>query len=315
MHSRMFCEMALDFNLRPRGPLLVRSGDEDPLDPTLPDMQFVRTYNAVTGSSTVFIPGSSVKGVVRSHAERLVRSQNSQAACDPLRKVGSGGMRGSCSFSRSAGPSHRLSGNEAYKSVCYTCRVFGSSALASRALFSDLMPDLSLPPILGERKGVAIDRVTGGTVRGGLYEMEILEDGLFSGRLMLSNFTIGQLGLLGGALLDLSDGLVPIGFGKSKGLGRVSLEFCSLRFRYPVPTGGLIWGVANVGSQEVVAEYGLGPLIGEDGLSTPTGREQRRGLYTVAFESDDAIRVLLENAVNRWPEEVAALPWVGGNDR
>ncbi len=320
MHSRMFCEMSLDFALRPMGPLLVKSGDEDALDPTLPDMQFVRTHDPASGSMTVFIPGSSLKGVVRSHAERLVRSQVPFAACDPLQRAGRvpTGMRASCSRGGPQGRTrntHKQSGEEAYRSLCYTCRIFGSTAVASRVLLSDLMPDETVRPIMGQRKSVAIDRITGGVVAGaGPFEMEVVEDAVFHGHLTMTNFTIGQLGLLGGTLLDISDGLVPIGFGKSKGFGRVTLQFQSLRLRYPVSTGGHVWGIGNIAERNVIDAYGLGVLAGQDSLSTPSGNEHRRGLYAVLFETDGEIREALENAVNRWPDEVASLSWSGGNN-
>lgn len=313
MHSQMFCELVLGFHLRPRGPLLIKSGDEDTLDPTLPDMQFVRTYDPSSGATTVFIPGASLKGVVRAHAERLVRSQNPLAACDPLRKRGDipEGFRASCSVSR---PNQdKLPGDKAYKSMCYTCRIFGSTAISSRIFFSDLMPDRAAKPILGERKGVAIDRITGGVVAGlGPFRMEVVYDAVFRGEVVLRNFTIGQLGLVGGSLLDISDALVPIGFGKSKGFGRVSLGFYSLKLRYPVNTGGEIWGVGNVATGELLDAYGLGWISGKDRLEAPVGEVKRAGLFSVTFEGDEAIRTAFENAATRWPDEVSSQPWRGG---
>lgn len=313
MHSQMFCELILDFTLRPTSPLLIKSGDEDALDPTLPDMQFVRTYDVSSDTETVFIPGASLKGVVRSHAERLVRSQNPHAACDPLRKSSDvpDGFRGSCSLAR--GNQTDLPGDEAYRKACYTCRLFGSTAVASRILFSDMMPDQTVKPIMGERKGVAIDRVTGAVLSGGLFEMEVMHDAIFHGRLVIRNFTIGQLGLVGGSLLDVSDGLVPIGFGKSKGFGRVSLSFKTLHARYPLDTDGHIWGVGNVAPQETLNRYGLGAIHGKDGLESPTGTFRRAGLYSVSVDGDQPIRLALENAAARWPAEVAGLVWGGGN--
>ncbi len=313
MHSQMFCELVLDFSLRPASPLLIKSGDEDALDPTLPDMQFVRTHDVSTGTETVFIPGASLKGVLRSHAERLVRSQNPLAACDPLQRSDAvpRGFRGSCSLR--AGQQRDLAGDQAYRRVCYTCRLFGSTAVASRVMFSDLMPDQAAKPIMGERKGVAIDRVTGAVLPGGLFEMEVVYDAVFHGQLVIRNFTIGQLGLVGGSLLDVSDGLVPIGFGKSKGFGRVSVSFKGLQARYPVSTGGRIWGVGNVAPRETLTRYDLGTIHGEDGLESPTSAFKQAGFYSVSVDEDEAIRQSLENAAARWPDEVARLAWGGSN--
>jgi len=318
VHSRIFCELSLDFSMRPSGPLLVKSGDEDALDPTLPDMQFVRTHDPASNRGIVFVPGSSLKGVVRSHAERLARSQDPYAACDPLKseKTVTRGLRSSCSMGRGSHGSgsrnrHKQSGGEAYASVCYACRIFGSTAVASRVLFSDLMPEKGFKPILGERKSVAIDRVTG-AVSAGPFEMEVVEDAIFRGNIGLRNFTIGQFGLVSGVLLDISDGLVPIGFGKSKGFGRVTLHFESLRLRYPVATDGQIWGVGNMAEESVLESYGLQMLAGRDFLPTPYGKESRRGLYMLSFVTDEEIRHVLDNAATKWPEEVGSQAWSGG---
>ena len=62
MHKALLCELHLDFAIEPRGPLLIKSGREAGADPTLPDMNFVRTYHPTLGE-TVYLPGSSLKGV------------------------------------------------------------------------------------------------------------------------------------------------------------------------------------------------------------------------------------------------------------
>ena len=95
--------------------------------------------------------------------------------------------------------------------------------MAGRVRFEDLYADGD--PTLETRYGVAIDRVTGSVAQGPLFEMEIATEAAFKGDIDVMNFTLGQLGVLSAALLDMNDGLVPVGFGKSKGFGRVKVAF------------------------------------------------------------------------------------------
>ena len=59
MHKAVFFEGTLHFTLHPDGPLLIKAGESGSVDPSLPDMQFVRTQGDI-----IYIPGPSLKGVV-----------------------------------------------------------------------------------------------------------------------------------------------------------------------------------------------------------------------------------------------------------
>ncbi len=60
MHKRLLNEAILSIAIEPHGPILIKAGDKG-ADPTLPDMEFVRT------NGTPYLPGSSLKGVIRAH--------------------------------------------------------------------------------------------------------------------------------------------------------------------------------------------------------------------------------------------------------
>ena len=45
----------------PDGPILIKAGDTGAVDPTRPDMEFVRAW--YNGQETVYLPGSSLKGM------------------------------------------------------------------------------------------------------------------------------------------------------------------------------------------------------------------------------------------------------------
>ena len=60
--SRLLCEAKWTFDLETVTPLLIRSGGESGLDPTRPEMEFVRAQMPEQARPLPFIPGSSLKG-------------------------------------------------------------------------------------------------------------------------------------------------------------------------------------------------------------------------------------------------------------
>lgn len=153
------------------------------------------------------IPGSSFKGVLRSAAERLLRGIRNDLACDVL----SNSAR-CLAGKRSASPGD-------LERLCWTCRIFGHPLKAGRLVAFDLMADSTATVI---RDGVAIDRAELKAKDGAKYDYEVAPPGtLFRGRLRLDDPEPGDLGLLL-TLLDLVDaGVVTVGGGASRGLGRL----------------------------------------------------------------------------------------------
>ena len=306
MLARFLNEVTFDVTLRPRGPILIKSGAEGDaaIDPTLPDMNFVRT-RPPGGEEMVYIPGSSLRGVVRSHAERLVRSVAPNSACDPttLGRRSSGLVRPACDpgGSRGGNSNAELTGPQAYTGSCYACQLFGNTALASRVRVGDLYPTNGVKPLISTRYGVAIDRVTNAVAQGP-FELETVTDGEFAERITARNLTVGQFGLLAAALLDISDGLVPIGYGKSRGLGRVQLAI-SVSIRTLEEPKGAFVGAGALCSDEERKRYAL-PGADADRLPLPgAASSQGRGLYELRADGDQAV-AWLEAAAMRWPSEV-----------
>jgi CRISPR-associated protein Csm3 len=295
MHGRLYNELSLEIAIMPQTPLLIKSGQKASIDPALPDMQFVRTRRRLPNgevSEVVYIPGSSLRGVVRAHAERLLRTLDEKHACYVveakkfcLRQKG---------LKEDKEPADRL-----YKESCYACKLFGNTGVASRVQMSDLYP--AEDPLRESRFGVAIDRITG-AVAVGPFDLEVVTDARFEGRIVLRNFTVGQLGLLGAALLDIADGLVALGHAKSRGLGRVCIEFTRAEFRFSKRTDGAILGVGELADQQLKQKYGLpdGDTLSVDGFQAT----QRDALYYQARSNDnDQIRGWLSQAAPRWVQE------------
>ncbi len=276
MHKARYNALQLTLRLSPRGPLLVKSG-ETSANPSLPDMQFVRTYHPERGE-TVYIPGSSLKGVVRSFVEKALRT---------LETAGGGGRRSwqracptfaddgeSCARRLSArdAPSHEI-----YRDSCGACRLFGHTRLRGRAAFSDFLP---VGEIRSEvRYGVAISRLSHAVAQGP-FEMEVVVAGAFQGHLLLENFELWQLGLVGLALEGLDRGLLKLGFGKNRGFGEVAVEVQAVRLDEAAPVRRpTVWrGLAAFLDDGERQRYGLDGPSELDGLPEP-GSTEDMGLY------------------------------------
>lgn len=279
MHKRLINELTLRLTIAPDGPLLIKAGDRGGMDPTRPDMECVRTW--YNGQETVYLPGSSLKGLLRAYCEKIARTvvnpireaeqiraycekiahtvadptkeakMATRLTCNPL-KADANAEDGGCGEkfnalakgSRNA-EGEKLTSEAVYKRSCFVCQLFGHTALASHLQLTDAYPTdqaFAATNKTEQRHGVAIDRVYG-SVAVGPFQFETITQGLFETTLILRNFTTPQLGLLGLALRDLRQQRLQLGFAKSRGLGRVKVEIQEAIFRYPV--GDLLEGLAD----------------------------------------------------------------------
>jgi CRISPR/Cas system CSM-associated protein Csm3 (group 7 of RAMP superfamily) len=168
------------------------------------------------------MPGTGLKGVVRSRAEFILRSVGSRPEPCPGQQCGK----------------------------CWTCAVFGygggddesSLTVGARALirFADapvLDPELTDKPVrdryLRVRTHVAIDRFTGGARETALYAMEVLEAGAIpllveplAGLDLLGDDAVREIrAVLRLVLDDLGDGIIGLGAGTARGYGSVTVDF------------------------------------------------------------------------------------------
>ncbi len=130
MHKRLLNQAVLRFTITPQSPLLIKSGREAGADPTLLDMNFVRIFHAGLGTETVYLPGSSLKGTLRSYAERIARTLGVRC-CNPF----DGSFCGK-RFEKVNSAAER------HKKACTACRLFGNTTLASRLRIADAYPTL-----------------------------------------------------------------------------------------------------------------------------------------------------------------------------
>ena len=317
MHRRRVNEAVLTLALRPAGPLLVKASHGG-ADPTRPDVGFARTRH--TGLETVYLPGSSLKGALRAHCERVARTVGGEGpdrrprlSCNPLGSAPDG--PGYSCNRRLQGLADRGDARRAYRDSCFVCQVFGNQHEAAHLAIADAYP--SAAPRVEPRASVGVDRVYGSAAVGPLT-YEVVSDGCFQTRIALHNFTLAQLGLLALALRDLAEGRLALGSGKSRGLGRVGVEVSALAIRYPgcAVRGSTLataaW--AEIGPADQL--YGAGAFPDTNGYGFPT--PDAAPLTAGAAAADDGwgnvevgvsmagLDDLWRACVERWAERVQA---------
>lgn len=226
MHKRLVNHCTIALTLVPDGPILIKSGKEG-ADPTKPDMEFVETYHA--GGRTIYLPGSSLKGSIRAHAERIVRTVGSDRRSDNSNTVWASNPLNSDELKYLDTLSDS---REIYRRSSFTDQMFGNTSIASRVRIEDAYPVDRKQLKLEERNGVAIDRVFG-SVAVGPFNYQVCTAGEFKTKIHLKNFSLAQLGLISLVLRDLNEGWFGLGFAKSRGLGMVEVKYDSAIVQYP----------------------------------------------------------------------------------
>lgn len=285
-------------------PLLIRAGDTG-LDPAQADLSCVRTRHATLGS-TVYVPGSSAKGVIRSTAESLIRGltlDDVTPACDPL------DHRASCGGTWSKGANKTRPSTDVHRGHCLACRLFGSTALRGRCAIRDLFPFTAAEATVGQptpnftaanrietRNGVGIDRIAGSVRPGALFDFEMVPAGVrFYGDIALTNVQAWQLGLLAAALRELDEGFAQLGSTKTRGLGVVKARATSLAFEQTVRGPAHPVGVGHLTTEAaygLLPEHKLPPLAGKSRGLTRRFTAEGDAAQTWLAATEDALAVL-----------------------
>jgi CRISPR/Cas system CSM-associated protein Csm3 (group 7 of RAMP superfamily) len=199
-----------------------------------------------------------------------------------------------------------VSSHDAYNLSCPACRMFGSLKFSGRCAVSDGLPVEKC--LLEKRDGVAIDRVTGGAAKGAKYDLEVLTKGAFETHIEVRNFERWQLGLLGLTLRDMNQGLIRIGMGKSRGLGRFRAQITSFTLNYFNHTPSTLTGMYGQCSDQEREQYGLVPEQESAGPELPEPRrEGLRYIYDITHGWEDILSPGVDDAVSyvqevNWPQ-------------
>ena len=290
MLRKWLCQADIKIIIKPVDPVLIKSGYAT-IDGT--DMVPVSTFK--DGKHVYYFPGSSLKGVLRSHLERIARTLLSGSVCIPYYDPDKNIVIPVASEQDAYGCGYRASGDTtaaAYADSCAACRLFGSLKFGGRFSISDAYPvsDRELEPEL--RNSVGIDRFTGGSVPQVLFDLQVLVGGEFEANLRLINFELWQLAALNILLLDMKDEMITIGSGRSRGLGRVRITVPSYSLTY-VKAVNHLKGLYQLASDEEREAYALHCWALEDAIALQT--TEPRGLrhcYDLSANWEETLKPL-----------------------
>ncbi len=152
-----------------------------------------------------YLPGSHVKGVVRTEAERIWFGRSGKRLC--YITGGNGEKIRDC--------------DDPNTCECPVCRVFGVTEQEKKGKYTEAkirFTDFYLTGKESERPHVRIDRKTGSKGERALYsERTVSRGGSFRGFIIIRDLNDKEEGLLEGALHSASD--YGFGGGRSRGLG------------------------------------------------------------------------------------------------
>jgi CRISPR-associated RAMP protein (TIGR02581 family) len=196
------------------------------------DAEFVR---GAFKAKQPFLPGSSLRGVLRSTLERILQAAKPESACVLFAEE----SHGSCFTvnrkllkdyeadweKRKLNPADREA--ELLEALgeggqCDVCKLFGSPLMASKLRIDDCkLHDGGKSAV---RHGVGIDRDTETAAPQIKYDFETFDGGpRFHLRMQIENAGQSDLALLGVLLHEMREG-IQVGGKRSRGLGRCKLE-------------------------------------------------------------------------------------------
>jgi CRISPR-associated RAMP protein (TIGR02581 family) len=326
MLKKLLNEAFCTLRITTTGPLLVKSGHASISGP---DMTPVLTWRK--GRQEVFIPGSSLKGVFRSHSEKVVCALKSRVVCYPFEgnddkqadlarrqrdyRDSCGGMFNR--FSKINDENRRLMEERTdlvYDASCPACRLYGSTGFIGRISISDAY--LASEEIKEQRDGVGIDRLTGGASHGAKFEVEVVsKDVVFETDIHLRNFEIWQLGMLFVVLQDMQDELIHIGSGRSRGLGKVTAAISDASSNGR--PGGFVTSAIRNDREPANELWGLGHWLDDKSYGTwqndylelkQQAERSDRGIRMMRAFSGDALDELRTLAIEQFVERMQAWP-------
>ena len=307
MLRNWLCQADATIEINPVDPVLVKSGHA-----TLDGADRVPVSTFHNGERVYYFPGTSLKGVLRSHFERIARTLQPGSVClpyyDPQKKRNISVPVAAEEKSYGCGYRDGKNAAAAYADSCAACRLFGSLKFAGRFSIGDAYPLPDHKPAVESRHSVGIDRFTGGAVRRLLFEQQVLVGGRFAANIRLTNFELWQLAGLKLLLDDLADEMIAVGLGRSRGLGRVRGAVTSFRLTY-LRTARRAASLAGIGELAIPQErgaYRLHKWAPEMPIELPEGAA--RGLrqwYDLHADWSQRLQTLV-------PAFEAFLQWHGG---
>jgi CRISPR/Cas system CSM-associated protein Csm3 (group 7 of RAMP superfamily) len=224
------------FRLTTQGPFLTN----DPVASVRGGFDHAPLLDIVGKQGAVILPGASLRGALRSHAERIARTLatieskdlaeflGQCPACNPNESRPNKPLANCDSLLRNAGVSGRREVRP--DQLCMACRLFGSTRMGSRLIVEDTVDDSAWSSKVLDF--LAIDRFTGGGKESAKFDAVAAWKPSFPVRLHLENAECWELGWLTLLLRDLAEGFINIGFGAAKGFGKTTIDNLSIGYGF-----------------------------------------------------------------------------------
>jgi CRISPR/Cas system CSM-associated protein Csm3 (group 7 of RAMP superfamily) len=280
------CTMHLTITLR--GPWIVR-GQTKPetfVDQRRQQSQRDILFPLLDAQRRPLLPASSLKGVLRSTAERILRSVDPERSArrtpladepfvhqpNELSKLQRGQIADSELVEWNKEQRHysaeELKPQVVYKIQSAASQLFGSTLHAGLLRLEDAT---AASPQRQRRSHVAIDRFTGGVGEGPFIEELAPAATTLETKLTLSNFALWQIGLLALVFQEINRGYVGLGGGTRKGQGQAQIAVPQITIQYPEIAYNVTAGVISAQARLADPPWSL-PDIPEAVLAVERGR-------------------------------------------
>ena len=193
----------------------------------------------VGGRSIPYIPGSSLKGVLRSTAERLAKTlfgDSEDIVCDILDQRSS-------RYEKNRLDRMKKQNKESDYKPCLICRVFGGPTIGPHIYVSNFYPIDPNKVSVQVVKRVSINRILNAQHASRLFDVEYISPGVeFKGEITIKNIDLegdSQEAQIVRMLIKLlREGLISLGGGKSVGFGKIKISKMWI-YRFDISLNGI----------------------------------------------------------------------------
>lgn len=180
--------------------------------------------------SKPYIPGSSFKGILRSTVERMIPHLDELKTCALIKDADCATVN----ETKMEQFKKRLKGDEEgdpLDLICDTCKLFGSTAIASKIKVPDLYVSEPWVGLFEKRDGVGIDRDTETAAEGAKFDYQVVPSQTeFNFGMICENLDERDKFLLAIGLREMQSGAVSLGGNRSRGLGAFRLIINEVSF-------------------------------------------------------------------------------------
>lgn len=272
MFRAAYNRAAISVRLAPMTPVSV--SDRANEDPSRPEAALPRMLSA--SGETPFLPAATIRGALRAACAQVLRKGSIYVCMAADEKASCSGFYAELRRRMRRGEENAGEGVPAgmmnavlalrqapermpYAAGCPACRTFGSTQQAGKIFVSDGLPfpcepqqDVDGRYGQGSKRGRLVEtRAAAGPDRrqeGPPAFMEVMAGGFVEAEITIENFEVWQLCIVAAGLRVVSEGIVRIGSGGRRGMGRVAVKFTGFEAvqRGPLRGAGSIAGVGEV---------------------------------------------------------------------